>query len=435
VPSLLVDSVADRRDERKTSRTSAGFRTEFQFPQRSRMPRRCVRMSEQRFPIGVFLGCFLMSVGANAYMLAPASIVPLLIDHFTISRVAAGFSISAAVLGSVIIQLPGGFLMDRYDNRRLMLAGILVFVPVAVAGTLLESYYPFIGTRIVAGLAAGGLFVLGANVVAEVFAGRRQGFVTTLFIASAPVGFAVSQIGGPALGSMFGWGAPFVAYPVIAAVGYLLFRLSRPAAIRTGEPISIQKFRLAFRNRGVVLVSMAGFCSYVLYIFLNSWMPTYAAEQLPVTLEQAGAVTALLPAVGIVARPAGGWLSDRIGYRRRGVVIVSLAVALPAFVVITRAVSILLFAFVMLGVGFSLQFGMGVYYVYARELAEPGAQATSLTIFTTVSFVGTLVAPPFGGWLVEVISWGPTFLVHVGIGFLGIVLLILTPGSKPAAHT
>jgi predicted MFS family arabinose efflux permease len=389
-------------------------------------------VSDQRSPVGIFLGCFLLSVGANAYILAPASIVPLLVEQFTISKVAAGLSISAAVLGSVIIQLPGGFLMDRYDNRRLLLAGTVVFAPVAVVGTLLDSYYGFLGTRVVAGLAAGGVFVLGANVVAEVFAGPRQGFVTTLFIASAPVGFALSQIGGPALGAAFGWGAPFIAYPAVSVAGYVLFQLSRPSAIRTGEPLSLGDFRLAFRNRPVLLVSMAGFCSYVLYIFLNSWMPTYAAEQLPVTLEQAGAVTALLPAVGIVARPAGGWVSDRIGYRRRAVIVGSLAIGLPAFVVITRAVSILLFAGLMLAVGFALQFGMGVYYIYARELADTGAQATSLTIFTTVSFIGTLVAPPFGGWLIEVLSWGPTFLVHVGIGVLGIGLLLLTPGSKPA---
>lgn len=172
-----------------------------------------------------------------------------------------------------------------------------------------------------------------------------------------------------------------------------MFRLSRPSAIRTDERVSFREFRAAFRNRAVLLVSVAGFCSYVLYIFPNSWMPTYAAAQLSLTLEQAGAVTALLPAVGVVARPAGGWVSDRLGYRRRAVVIASLALALPAFVVISRAISVLLFAGVML-VGFSLQFGMGVYYVYARELSAPEVAATSLTIFTTASFVGTLVAPP-----------------------------------------
>lgn len=392
-------------------------------------------VSEQRTPAGIFVGCFLISMGANAYMLAPASVVPLLVERFAIGKPAAGLAISAAVGGSVVIQLPGGYLMDRYDNRRLMLAGILVFVPVAVAGVGASWYPAFLLARALAGLAAGGLFVLGANVIAEVFAGTRQGFVTTLFVASAPVGFAVSQLAGPALGAAFGWWAPFVAYPAVSTLGYLAFRLARPSAIRTGERLSPARFRRALRNRSVVLVSLAGFCSYTLYIFLNSWMPTYAAEQLPVTLGQAGAVAALLPAVGVVARPAGGWLSDRLGHRRRAVVVASLVATLPAFVIVSRALSIVVFAGVMLGVGFSLQFGMGVYYVYARELADPDAAATSLAVFTTVSFLGTLVAPPLGGWLVEAFTWGPTFLFHVGVGVVGIGLLLQTPDSKPASLT
>ncbi|MEF8807185.1 MFS transporter [Natronomonas sp.] len=380
---------------------------------------------------GIFAACSLVSLGTNAYMLAPASIVPLLVDEFTISKATAGLAISAAIFGSVIIQLPGGFLMDRYDNRRLMLAGTVVFAPVAFAGTLTDSYYAFLAARVLAGVAAGGLFVLGANIVAEVFAGERQGFMTTLFLASAPLGFAVSQIAGPMLGERFGWQAPFIAYPALALLGYLLFRAARPGAIRTGDPISLDAFRLALRNRSVILVSFAGFCSYVLYIFLNSWMPTYASEQLPISLGQAGTIAALLPAVGIVARPAGGWLSDRLGYRRRAVALLSLGFALPAFLIISRAVSVPLFAAVMLGVGFCLQFGMGVYYVYTRELAGAGTSATSLTVFTTISFVGTLVAPTLGGWLIETVAWGPTFLVHIGIGLLGIGLLAATPDSKP----
>jgi sugar phosphate permease len=220
---------------------------------------------------------------------------------------------------------------------------------------------------------------------------------------------------------------------VLAVAGYLSFRLARPAAIKTGERISSEAFRLALRDRSIWLVSLAGFCSYVLYIFLNSWMPTYADEQLPITLAQAGAVTALLPAVGILARPAGGWLSDRIGYRRRAVAIASLALALPAFIALSRAISILLFAGVMLGVGFSLQFGMGIYYVYTRELSAPAVAATSLTVFTTISFTGTLVAPSLGGWLVDTFSWGTAFSFHIGVGLLGIALLALTPDSRPAA--
>jgi MFS family permease len=383
---------------------------------------------------GVFVGCFLASVGANAYMLAPASIVPLLVDAFGVSEAGAGLAISATILGSVVVQLPGGFLMDRYDNRRLLTAGVVLFAGAAIAGTAPSTYALFLAGRAVAGLAAGGLFVLGTNVVSRVFAGRRQGFVTTLFVASAPVGFAVSQVAGPALATAYGWTAPFVAYPLIAVVGYLLFRLARPAPIRTGDPITVAEFGTALRNRAVLLVSFAGFCSYMVYIFLNSWMPTYATDTLPLTLQQAGAVTALLPAVGIVARPTGGWLSDRLGYRRRLIVVLSLGGALPAFLIISRAFSAAMFAAVMLAVGFLLQFGMGVYYVYTNELAVAGSGGTSLAVFTTVAFTGTLISPTLGGWLIRTVAWQGAFAVYVVIGLLGTGAVFLTRDSAPGGH-
>ncbi|MDS0474409.1 MFS transporter [Natrinema sp. 1APR25-10V2] len=380
---------------------------------------------------GVFVACFLVSVGVNAYMIAPASIVPLLVDVFDVDKAGAGVAISAAVLGSVVVQIPFGFLMDRYDNRLLMTAGTAVFVPVAVAGSFATGYPLFLASRAVAGVAGGAVFVLGTNVVAQVFAGERQGVVTTVFIASAPLGFAISQFGGPLLTDAFGWQTVFVAYPLLSALGYLVFRLSRPAAIRTGDRITPREFGHALRNRAVLLVSFSGFCSYLLYIFMNSWMPTYATEQLPLSLGEAGAITALLPAVGMVARPVGGWLSDYVGYRRRLIVVCSLAFALPAFFVVSRTISVALFSAVMLGVGFSLQFGMGVYYVYTRELAADGRGGTSLAVFTSIAFSGTLVSPTLGGWLIDAFSWETTFFLYALIGIAGIGVLFLTRDSSP----
>ncbi|WP_408958940.1 nitrate/nitrite transporter [Natrinema sp. 74] len=388
-------------------------------------------MSDRRSRVGVFLACFLGSVGANAYMIAPASIVPLLVAAFDVDKAGAGVAISAAVLGSVLVQIPFGFLMDRYDNRPLMTAGTAVFVPVAIAGSFATAYPVFLASRAVAGLAGGAVFVLGTNVVAQVFAGKRQGVVTTVFIASAPLGFAISQFGGPLLADAFGWRTAFVAYPLVSAVGYLVFRLSRPPAIRTGDRITPREFGHALRNRAVLLVSFSGFCSYLLYIFMNSWMPTYATERLPLSLGEAGAITALLPAVGMVARPVGGWLSDYVGYRRRLIVVCSLAFALPAFFVVSRSISIALFSLVMLSVGFSLQFGMGVYYVYTRELAADGRGGTSLAVFTSIAFSGTLVSPTLGGWLIGAFSWQTTFLLYALIGVVGIGLLFLTRDSSP----
>jgi NNP family nitrate/nitrite transporter-like MFS transporter len=381
----------------------------------------------------VFVACFVISVAANGYFIAPASVLPLLVGEFSVTKTVAGLAISAAIFGTVLSQIPCGFLMDRYDNRRLLAAATAVFVPASVVGVASASYPLFLASRFAAGVAGGVLFVLGTNVVSQLFAGRKQGFVMTLFIASAPVGFAFSQFSGPPVAAAFGWEAAFLTYPALAAVGFALFGLSWSTPIQSGDPISLAQFGNALRNRSVLVVSVSAFCSYMLYIFFNSWMPTYATEVLPLTLTQAGTVTSLLPAVGVVARPFGGWVSDALGHRRRVVVAASLLFALPGLYVIATGVSPAMFAVTMLGVGFSLQFGSGVYYVYARELATENSGGTTLALFTTIAFTGTLVSPTVGGWLISAVSWPATFAVYVGIGLFGIGILLLTTDSRPDA--
>ncbi|WP_299269582.1 MFS transporter [Halorientalis sp.] len=389
-------------------------------------------MTERDFRSVLFLACFLSSVAANAYIIAPASVAPLLLDQFDVTRSAAGVAISAAVFGFAFVQLPSGFLMDRYDNRRMIMIGAAVFGPAGVAGVFAPSYELFLVGRFVAGLAGGTVFVLGTNVVSQVFSGARQGLVLTVFIASAPVGFALSQFAGPVLAARFGWAANFLAYPLLALLSIPLFALSWSTPVRAPDPISFPEFKRAVGNRSVLLVGISAFCSYMFYIFFNSWMPTYATESLPLTLSEAGAITSLLPAVGLLARPAGGLVSDALGNRRRPVVVASLLFALPGLAVINYYLSPLSFAVTMLGVGFSIQFGAGVYYVYARELAPEGASGTSLSVFTTIAFTGTLVSPTVGGLLIDAFSWTVAFVAYGGIGCLGVVLLALVPESDPA---
>lgn len=47
----------------------------------------------------VLVGCFLISTGYMAYALAPASILPLLVERFQIDTPPAGLSISVISLG------------------------------------------------------------------------------------------------------------------------------------------------------------------------------------------------------------------------------------------------------------------------------------------------------------------------------------------------
>lgn len=379
-------------------------------------------------PFLLLAGCFIISTGINAYFIAPASVVPLLVEIHGINKATAGLAVSVPILGCVLLQIPGGLLMDRYDNRALSLGATVGFVFTTVVGVGVSTYYAWLTTRFAAGVCAIFLFTMGAKVVAEAFPSSRRGVATTVFTASAPLGVAFGQFAAPHFATSIGLERSFVVYAVVSVVGYVLFFLSTPEPIRSGGDVDYRAIKRVLTHRGIVLMSLSAACTYALYFFLNAWMPTYGTEVLSLPLERAGAIAALVPIMGIFGRPGGGWLSDRMD-TRRPVVFGAIIAALPVFVVITRAPTLAVFALLLLMVGFVLQLAMGVYFVYAQELAEDDTAGTALAVFGTVGFAGSLVSPFLGGWLVDTLSWVATFGVYVVVGLMGAGAILLVADS------
>lgn len=354
-------------------------------------------------------GCFLVATGFNAYLFAPASIMPPFVEAFGIDKPTAGLSISIVFLAWALLQIPSGFLMDRYDNRALVWVGVIVFLGVAVAGLFVPTYPAFLVTRFVGGAMAVFLWTANANIVGQSFPPARRAVGTSLFVTSAPAGVTLAQAVGPPLEAVVGWRGVVAAYAAVTVCGLPLFVWALDAPVRNESALSLAKFAAALGDRQVLSIAVSSFCAYSLFVFFNSWMPTYATEVVGVNSGTAGALAALLPAMGLLARPGGGWLSDRIGGRRRPVIVAAFLLVVPALVTAAVATSVVGFAAALLLAGVGSQLGTGVFYVYVEEVSPPESGGTSLAVLMTLSITGALVAPVAAGWLVDVASWTVAF--------------------------
>ncbi|MFC6989675.1 MFS transporter [Haloplanus sp. GCM10025708] len=153
----------------------------------------------------VLAACIAVSVGYNAYVIAPASVLPRLAADFGIGEATAGLAISAVYLSWVALGIPGGLLLDRYDNRKLVAAGVGVYVASSVVGAGLQWYPAFLLARVGGGAAAIFVWTANANIVRQAFPTAIRALGTSLFVASAPAGFALGQYAGPLIAARFGW--------------------------------------------------------------------------------------------------------------------------------------------------------------------------------------------------------------------------------------
>ena len=159
-------------------------------------------------------------------------------------------------------------------------------------------------------------------------------------------------------------------------------------------------------------------------------MPTYGPDVLGIELAAAGAATALVPLAGIVSRPGGGRLSERLGGRLQPVIVTSFIASILLLYLISVAPSPTAFAALLALTGGAVNLAVGLYLVYVNTLADAATQGTSLSVLFTFSQVGNLVAPVAGGWLIAELSWTAGFGFAVALAIVGLATILVAPAAS-----
>ena len=389
--------------------------------------------------MGLIAGLFILSTAAAAYEIAPASIIPLVQTSLEVGSTEASWLVSVMYGVSVLASIPLGVLLDRTSVRRVVaLAGVALLVAGAWgwAAASAGDYWSLVASRALGGLCYVVFWNAGANVVGQAGAPERRATAVGVFTASAPVGFVLGQFGSPLIATRYAWPTVLPAFAAIAALGVVVF-LAATRGTRLGvdtetpDPAAI---RTLFTDRAVWTLAVLCFLAFALYLFFNSWLPSYLTESLGVSLAVGGLLTALFPAVGVVSRTAGGLLSDRLfGGRRRPVAVLAFAATLPAvvtFVLYTGAAAVV--AALVLA-GFTVQLAIGLLYSYVAELVAPAVRTTAVSLVSTVGLAGAFLGPIAGGAIIDAAGYRFAFLVAgiVTIVGIGLAWSAPEPGTSP----
>jgi predicted MFS family arabinose efflux permease len=382
---------------------------------------------------GPVAALFVLSAAGGAYEIAPASVLPLIRASLQIGPAATGWLVSVMYATAVVASVPAGVVLERVPARRAVVGAGLALLVAGVGGwfaAVAGAYWWLVGSRVLGGVAYVIVWNAGASLAGQVVRPGLRATAVGVFTASAPVGFALGQFASPLVAGPFGWPAVLPAFGTLGMVGVAIFLLSTRGSafeFESGSP-DRTAFSALFRNRAMWTLSVLCFLAYSLYLFLNSWLPSYLTAELELSLALSGLLTALFPAVGVISRTSGGVFSDRLfGGRRRPVVLLSFGLATPvvaAFTVVDRLAVVV--ALVALA-GFAVQLAMGLLFSYVTEVVEPEVRATAVSVLTSVGLFGAFLAPIAAGRVVDVAGYRPAFLLATVVSLVGVALAMRTP--------
>ena len=345
----------------------------------------------------------------------------------------------ARPVGSVVL----GWVGDRIGRRALLTLSIALMGGATLVMGLLPTYAQIglgapillVTMRVIQGFSVGGEFTGSMVFTTESSSPLMRGLVSSSTAAGVTIGFilgsgsawAINALLRPEHVSNWGWRVPFLASVFFCVAGWLL----RSGLHETAEGLKatqirpplissvIADWKPMLQTFGIVATTNAAY--YLTF--------TYMVERRKALAPQ-GSVFLLANTLSLLfvllAKPFGGWLSDRIGRRRLMLILMFAMIALiyPAFQIMflgTPRQFILAQVLLAIPIGMAL----GLQGAMLVEIFPLRTRVTSMSIAYSVTLAaagGT--APLVSAWLIEVLGQplAPAYYVMLH-GIIGLAIM------------
>jgi len=353
---------------------------------------------------------------------------------------------TAYVLVYAIAIVPLGMLADRYDRRRILVGGLIIWTIGTAACGLSQSYGQLVAARMVVGLGQAALVPTAISLIAESFGARRMGRPIAAFTAASTLGRGVALIGGgllltlivdsgmpPALAP---WRALFLLSLVLNLVALAWVMTIKSDSRARGLVGVAPDLAKAVATRWPVYLAYFGgaVASITLVQIIAAWTPTILVRSFALSVAQSGMLFGpIVLGFGPAGNLAGGWLVDSL--ERRGVAgaaglanALSLIAAIAAGSILCSAQSLPIAVPGLMATTFFLGMTTPTSLVGIQNLTPAAIRGRVTGVFVLcVTLVSLGAGPVAVGWLsdqVDDVTDGLRLAVLVafwGIGCLGVL--------------
>ncbi len=238
-----------------------------------------------------------------------------------------------------------GHFGDRSGRRSVLLCTLLLMGSATTLIGILPTYASWggmatvalVSLRFIQGLALGGEWTAANLMALETSADDQRGFSAAVIQAGGPIGVVLASLSAVAISRLpaadmlsWGWRVPFLVSAVLVVIGvYVRLRIEESSAfLQVSETAKVPALEaLQSHWRPIVVVLFAEIAQTSYFYLTAIFTISFATRQLGVAKEVITQAVLFSNLVALVAMPAIGAWSDRVGRKRLFVAGVVLAAA------------------------------------------------------------------------------------------------------------
>ena len=373
-------------------------------------------MQRRQFVLAVATLSF-VTLGLVLYGYPPIS--RYVVEDLDLSYTESGSITSVFVLAFALMQVPGGYLADRFGGAKTLpvftlMVGLSPFI--FIEG---NSFVTALVFRAVAGVACGVTFPSAVRVLSSWFSAGELDSAMSVF----GLGYGISQIASSGLLPLLivgaDWRPPliFTALFSLLVAALALLPARWPSRIETPVKVRIDVRGLFTRNMFALV--LPNFASLAVVTGIFAWAPAFLTSTLHLSTVYAGTILASIGVANMVGCYAGSIANKRFGKRRT--IALSMVLMIVFAVMFGTSNSDVAAAVWISAIGFAGTLFFAADFSLIPYASKQGLSVAGTTfgVFNTLSNIGSFISPVIGGYILD--TTGNFFFGFASIACIGIL--------------
>lgn len=368
---------------------------------------------------------------------------PLLQTELGISNTQLGTLLSAFFWTYALMQIPAGWLVDRFDVKWVFAIGFFAWSGATAITGILHGFLALLSIRIVLGIGESVAFPSYSKILCGHFKEESRGFANALLITGLALGPAIGILVGGNVVAKFGWRPFFLTLGLLALIWLAPWAVCMPPR-KAGSQVPKSPWAgwlPLFRQRSAWGTALGQACvNYFLY-FLVTWLPSYLVRGRHLSMQKMALEGSLLFLMYAVASAVCGKLSDRwilagsspTKVRKGSMAIGSLGLGVA--MILTVVVPEWMFPWMLAFTGTMMGISACATWAIPQTLAGPDMVGRWTGLQNFVGNLGGAMAPLVTGFLVDrtnAFYW--PFFITAAVAWLGALVWAFVVGPIETVH-
>lgn len=217
---------------------------------------------------------------------------PIIKNELRLSATQLGFLLTAFFVTYTPMQFVVGWLVDRYDAGRVLLAGYVLWSLATIGTGFAQGFAGLIALRLLLGVGESVAFPTYGKIIARWFPEHRRGIANAAIYTGMAIGPAVGIFMGGFLIAAYGWRIFFISFGLATLVWVIpwLAIAQRRLADAPSSTALPTPWRAIWSERSLWGASLGQFMANYVWYFTLTWIPYYLVTERHWSLQQMAAI-------------------------------------------------------------------------------------------------------------------------------------------------